>query len=272
MIAMNDDVAGSNAADILGELGLKKYEAESYVALTRIGQGTAKDVSEVADVPRTRVYDAVEQLREYGLVDVQHSNPKQFRAVTTDEAVSLLRDRFDDHFDTLSETLNGLDTVEDSQNAEPSVWTTTGENTITNRAINFIDKAEDEIILVIDKEGRISERLLDTLAAAADRDISIFIGTLSSSSHEVVEEELPDARVFESELEWLQPGATQEDEAIGRLLLVDRKSLLLSSLSDHNGAEESAIWSEGVGNGLLVIARRLLAAGLDEAEMEAEAE
>ncbi|HET7324591.1 MAG TPA: helix-turn-helix domain-containing protein [Halococcus sp.] len=262
---MNNDIAQTNAADILGELGLKKYEAETFVALTRAGRGTAKDVSEVADVPRTRVYDAVEQLREYGLVDVQRSNPKQFRAVSTEDAVSLLRERFDDRFEMLGETLSDLDSVDDGpQNAETSVWTTTGANAITNRANGFIDAAEDEIVLVIDKEGRISERMLDRLAAVSEEGVSIYIGTLADSSHEQVTDELPNARVFESGLEWLQPTGDDEDTAIGRLLMVDRETLLLSTLTGQNGGEETAIWSEGVGNGLIVIGRRLLAAGLDE--------
>lgn len=265
MILVNGETAQTNAADTLGELGLKKYEAQTFVALTRVGQGTAKDVSEVADVPRTRVYDAVDQLREYGLVDIQRSNPKQFRAVSTEDAVSLLRERFDDRFDTLQNTLDDLDSVEENtQNAETSVWTTSGEGAITNRAIGFIDAAEDEIVLVIDKEGRISERILARLSVANDNGVSIYIGTLSGSSHEKIEAELPNVRVFESELEWLQSGTEDDDETIGRLLMVDRETLLVSSLNEHNGSEETAIWSEGVSNGLLVIARRLLSAGLNE--------
>jgi len=59
------------AVEQLTALGLSTYAARTFVALVSLGKGTAQDVSEIADVPRTRVYDAVEELRERGLVDVQ---------------------------------------------------------------------------------------------------------------------------------------------------------------------------------------------------------
>jgi sugar-specific transcriptional regulator TrmB len=262
---MNNSAPQQTAVDILDELGLKKYEAATFVALARITQGTAKDINKVADVPRTRVYDAVDQLHEYGLVDIQQSNPQQFRAVPVEDAISLLRQRFDDRFAALSDTLNTLDTADESHgDPAESVWITTGTSAITNRANGFIDRADEEIVLVIDKEGRISDRMIDRLAAAMDRGVSMYIGTLSGQSYEKIESELPTAHLFESELEWLQSDGDDENESIGRLLLVDRTQLLMSWLSDHDGADEAAIWCEGGVNGLLVIARRLLAAGLDE--------
>ncbi|MFT4923715.1 MAG: sugar-specific transcriptional regulator TrmB, partial [Haloarculaceae archaeon] len=42
------------AIELLQELGLKEYEAKCFVALCRLPQGTAKDISEISDVPRTR--------------------------------------------------------------------------------------------------------------------------------------------------------------------------------------------------------------------------
>lgn len=86
----------SMAIDTLGALGLKQYEAACFTALTRLSHGTAKELSELTEVPRTRVYDAIEQLQQQGLVDMQHSNPQQFRAVTITEATALLRQRFDE--------------------------------------------------------------------------------------------------------------------------------------------------------------------------------
>lgn len=54
---------------------------------------------------------------------------------------------------------------------------------------------------------------------------------------------------------------TEEDTAIGRLLLVDRSTILVSSIMPDS-KEEQAIFGEGFGNGLVVIARRLMAQGL----------
>ncbi len=50
------------AIDVLQELGLKEYEAKCFVGLTRIPTGTAKKLSEITDVPRTRIYDAIRVL------------------------------------------------------------------------------------------------------------------------------------------------------------------------------------------------------------------
>ncbi|MFC7078815.1 TrmB family transcriptional regulator [Halorussus caseinilyticus] len=69
------------AAGLLQQLGLKEYEARCFVALTRKATATAKEISEIADVPRTRVYDAIRVLEAQGLVEIQHTNPRQYRAV-----------------------------------------------------------------------------------------------------------------------------------------------------------------------------------------------
>jgi sugar-specific transcriptional regulator TrmB len=261
---MPGNVEQPTAVEVLQELGLKQYEARCFVALARIPHGTAKEISEVAEVPRTRVYDAVEALEAEGLVDVQQSSPQRFRAIPVGEAVGLLRRRFEARFETLDESLGALEPIEEEGLRERgNVWTTHGEASITDRAIQFVDAAESEVVLVVDGPGSFSEELLDRLGAATDRGVAIYVGALSETSYEQVRRAVPDAQVFESGLEWLQPQPGDEaDEQIARLLMVDRETLLLSSVGSESA--ETAIWSEGVGNGLIVIARRLLATGLDE--------
>lgn len=75
---MDSENAHDQAVQGLEHLGLKEYEAKSFVALTRLPSGTAEDISKISDVPRTRVYDAVRVLEAKGLVEVQHSNPSSF--------------------------------------------------------------------------------------------------------------------------------------------------------------------------------------------------
>ena len=264
---MSNEPDQSEPIEILRELGLKEYEARSFVALTRIPQGSAKEVSEIADVPRTRVYNAVDQLQSYGLVDVQHSTPQRFRAIPIDEAIALLRREFDERFDSLRESLEAIEPVgEESLESGANVWTTSGEEAITSRAIGFIDSAEEEIVFVLDGDDETEltpKRLLDRLRVATERGVTVYVGALSEGTYKEVQATVPEVEVFESELEWLQPQTEKEDERIGRLLLVDRGRVLLSSLSSGNSVSETAIWSDSVGNGLTIIGRRLLAAGLD---------
>lgn len=264
---MDHDTAYTSAIETLEALGFKQYEAECFTALTRLSHGTAKELSEVTDVPRTRVYDAVEQLQHEGLVDVQPSSPRQFQAVSITEATALLRQRFDTRLTRLQTSLDALEPIEPAAHISPhpNVWTTTGNETITRRAIEFIDRADKELILIVNGESVLTDRLLDRLRAAHDRGVIVYVGTLTETVNEYLHTTLPDVTLFASELEWLQPRGA-EDEAIGRLLLVDRETLLVSSIGHHSPANETAVWSEGVNNGLLVIARRLLATGLDAEE------
>lgn len=78
------DQAHSVAIDQLEALGLNTYAARIFVALVCLGEGTAKDVGEISDVPRTQVYDGVKELQDRGLVDVQQSTPKRFWAISSE--------------------------------------------------------------------------------------------------------------------------------------------------------------------------------------------
>jgi predicted transcriptional regulator len=93
------------AVDRLRALGLSAYAARTYVALVALSEGTATDVSETVDVPRTRVSDAAEELRERGLVDVRQSTPRRFRPVSTETTGRRFQREYADHVETLTAAL-----------------------------------------------------------------------------------------------------------------------------------------------------------------------
>ncbi len=64
------------------EFGRSTYAARTFVALVSLDTGTAKDVGQVPEVPRTRVYDPIDDLHGQGLVDIQQSPPKEFWAIS----------------------------------------------------------------------------------------------------------------------------------------------------------------------------------------------
>jgi sugar-specific transcriptional regulator TrmB len=255
------DRSTRSAVELLQELGLKEYEARCFVALSRLPKGTAKEVSEISAVPRTRVYDAVAVLQSKGLVEVQHSGPKQFRAVSIDEAIETLRAEFTDRTEALRAALEELDPValDDETAVTYEVWSLSGERGIDARVRELIDEATREVIVVSDGAVVFSDAVVDRLRAAIDRGVDVIVGTWDRESNDRVERELPEAEVFVSGAEMLgrSPGP-DDDTRIGRLLLVDGSAILVSSITDGEEASERAVFGRGFDNGLVAVVRRLM--------------
>lgn len=250
------------AIEILQQLGLKEYEARCFVGLSRLRTGTAKKLSEMTEVPRTRVYDAIRVLEAQGLVEIQHSSPQQFRAMPLDEAIETLRNQYEARVERLQDALDSIEPVEAEEEAPvQKVWSMAGRRAIENRTNDLITDAEEEVVLVVGDESLFTEELASVLNAV-DTDVELLVGTPSPSLQARMEAEVPNATVFTTGLDWLHGEQNSEDDtAIGRLLLVDRSTILVSSIMPDS-KDEQAIFGEGFGNGLVVIARRLMAQGL----------
>ncbi|WP_136591169.1 TrmB family transcriptional regulator [Salinigranum halophilum] len=250
------------AIEVLQQLGLKEYEARCFVGLSRLHTGTAKQLSEMTEVPRTRVYDAIRVLEAQGLVQIQHSSPQQFRAVPLEEATETLRDQYEDRVERLHDALDTIEIVEqDDETPIQQIWAMAGRDAIENRTAQLIEEASEEIVLVVGNESLLTEDLIASLNEVGTG-VDLLIGALTQSLQDEIQTAVPEATTFISGLEWLHGENVAEDEtAIGRLLLIDRSTILVSSIMPGT-KEEQAIFGEGFGNGLVVIARRLMAQGL----------
>jgi sugar-specific transcriptional regulator TrmB len=264
-----DDISNRDyAIELLQGLGLKEYEAKSFVALARRNHGTAKDVSETSEVPRTRVYDAIRVLESKGLVETQHSNPQVFRAVAIDEAVNTLKSEYVERTETLRSTLSGLEPADDEQVTEATheVWSLSGNQGITSRTRQLIEGATEELILVIGHESIFTDELAEQLQAAQDRGVAVMVGTIDEELRGEIQNSLPNVQVFVSGLEWLSRSPLPEDDTeISRLLLADREAILVSSFTEADvdaRDHEHGVFGRGFDNGLVAIVRRLMATGL----------
>jgi sugar-specific transcriptional regulator TrmB len=249
------------AIELLQQLGLKEYEARCFAGLSRLNTGTAKQLSELTEVPRTRVYDAIRVLESQGLVEIQHSSPQQFRAVPLDEATETLRNQYEGRVERLHDALDTVDIVEEDESHVQQVWSMVGRTAIENRTNGLIENASEEVVLVVGDESLLTDDLVTTLNGI-DNGVELVIGALTPSLEDQVQMAVPSATTFISGLEWIHgKDSAENDTAIGRLVLIDRSALLVSSIIPES-KEEQAIFGEGFGNGLVVIARRLMAQGL----------
>lgn len=256
----------TRAVERLQQLGLKQNEALCFVSLATLSTGTARDISDHVEVPRSQVYESVGILEQKGLIEVHHSSPQQFRAIPMTEAVTILRDRYAAHIASLDDALTEVKdtaTGEQGDQFDQEVWSLSDTGTIRTRTQKLISTADSSISLIIGAEEVISDDLLEALREASGRDVDVIIGAVSAELTDQLQRSLPDANVFESELYWLQ-GSDTDDTVVGRFLLVDDTTILASTLFSHGDSrDERAVYGTGFGNSIVVIARRLLATGLE---------
>lgn len=257
------------AVSLLQDLGLQEYEARCFLALTQLSSGTAKEIHEISEVPRTRVYDAIRVLESQGLVEVQHSSPQRFRSVGIGEATQTLRRKYDKRIETLESYLETVEHREtDTENDRvQEVWSLSGRDAIESRTLDLIDEADTEIALLVVDETILSDALFESLHEAVERELALVLGGQTETITTRLGEELPNVRVFETGLDFLLGQNSEHEVAISRLLLVDRDTLLIASYypdADDEGTER-AIFASGLENGVVVLLRRLISSGLTAA-------
>ena len=225
-----------------------------------LGKGTAQEVSETVDVPRTRVYDAVAELQDHGLVDVQQSSPKRFWAISTETVGRHFEREYTHRVNALTDALDDIEPTERSLE-QRGVWTVTGRDTVTDRVIDFVEAADDEVVYMT-VESLLTEDVTDALSAASERGVSIRLAEMSQSTEETIRAMLPDAELFESIWDWA-------DTPAGRLMMVDEERTLVSVLAPGDGEhppeslDETAIWGSGETNGLVVVLKAMFTWQLD---------
>lgn len=263
---MNGERARTEAVSLLQDLGLKEYEARSFLALTQVPDATARELSDRSEVPRTRVYEAVRVLEAKGLVEVQHTSPQRFRAVSVDEGTATLRRQYADHIDTLQSRLESLDLETASDDSDRlQVWSLTGAAGIQSRTYDLLENADSEVVLLVVEAGLLTEGLFERVRDAVDRGVNVVVGGKTDAITARLEAELPPAQVFETDLGWLVGPDRGGEVAISRVLLVDHTALLVGSFYPGDGRDESreqAVFANGLENGIVVLVRRLLSSSV----------
>jgi len=257
--------SGAEAVEALEQLGLSEYEARCFVALTQLSTGTAKEIAQIADVPQSRVYDITEDLHGMGLVDIEQADPKRYFALPVDAALQTLREEFDTHLDTADRHLSELDGRDAEDNG---VWEIATREAVRSQALLHIRNATDEVYLLIAHETLLEDELVDALDDAAS-DVTVWVEVPTAEAKQRVGDALPRSTVAVTDC--LSSTLPEESQTPGRLLMVDRETILLSAQKDGlipNENEESGIWGRAVGHGLVGWVRHLLETRRDRLSFE----
>lgn len=238
-------------------VGLTTYEARCFVALTRLRKGTAKEISQVAGVPRSRVYDTVERLDRRGLVETQQSEPREYKAVPVGMATRRIRDDYDSRIDAAENALQQIEEPEAKD--DEGMWAITRPDHVTDRILTFLDDAEETIDLLVTTADVVDRQLLEHLRRADERGVHVVVEAATDDLGDRFREALPDGDVVaSSDLETTNPVYA---EWPGRLLVVDKRAIVATGYQESDlpdVIQEMAVWTYGRDHGFAVWIRELL--------------
>lgn len=256
--------ADTKAIDALTALGLTEYEARCFVALTQLSQGTAKEISRLADVPQSRVYDVTEQLNREGLIDVQDSDPRRYVALPVQEAINRLHREYSSH---LEEANDALENLNSRQRDDDGAWTIATREDVIVRCGMHIGDATEDVYLHVARDELLEGEIMDALDDANDRGLSIYVEVPTEALRTKIHNRLPAVNVAVSDLPL--ETAQADDRSPGRLLMVDRGTILMSAQKEGlvpGKLEETGLWGSNVAHGLVAWLQPLLTARIDQLE------
>ena len=130
----------------LKKLGLNRYEAQAYIGLTKIITGQADEIAEVSNLPRSRIYDILNQLEKKGFVEITRSRPLRYTVI---EPTVIFKQEKENLIDELQSTEKKLEELylNNTSEVQAPVWLIHTTDNILEKEMEVIKKASKLITL-----------------------------------------------------------------------------------------------------------------------------
>ncbi|MBW2999069.1 hypothetical protein KY339_00210 [Candidatus Woesearchaeota archaeon] len=185
--------------DRLKDFGLNTYESKLWAALLSRGVSTAGELSDIANVPRSRSYDVLESLEKKGFIIMKIGKPIKYIAVPPSEVLERVKKKVLNDAEKQSKTLDNLKSSEvlselntlhtqGVEAVEPSEISGSlkGRNNIHNHLDSMIKSAEKSVVLMTTSSGllRKADVLKSALEKAKQRGVKVKIAAPLSNETE----------------------------------------------------------------------------------------
>lgn len=128
----------------LEKLGLTENEAKAYVGLVSLREATAREIHELTNVPRAKIYEILKVLAKKGFLEVRQGSPTYFRAVDPKQVIAKMKDEF---VNCAIETLSQLNELSYELPKTSPVWCIQSDWGIKNRIREILAGVKEELII-----------------------------------------------------------------------------------------------------------------------------
>ncbi len=157
----------------LKDLGFNSYEAKVYLALLKKYPATGYEVSQIADIPQSRAYDALKSLVNEKFATATNEKPQKYTPLAPKELTQRFKRKINSTLDFLDKKLPNV-----KENYSEPIHSINGYENIINKLKEIISNAKNSIYIEIWNED--FKLIENSLREAYDRGIEIKIVGLNS--------------------------------------------------------------------------------------------
>ncbi|GEM_PF-6180325 len=145
----------TEVVSLFQKLGLTEYESKAISAMVRQDEATAQQISDIAEVPITKIYSVLTSLENQGLIKCTFERPKRFKVLEPSQVVDLIlrkrKEEIKDLEKTVAKYVRYLE--EEYQNSSPishkeSVWSIP-RSLIAEEATSLVGTAKESVFLTM---------------------------------------------------------------------------------------------------------------------------
>lgn len=236
-----------NAMNQLKDFGLNSYESKLWTALLSKGAATAGELSDIANVPRSRTYDVLESLEKKGFIIMKIGKPIKYLAVEPEHVVDRVRKRIleDAEIQTQivrklegSDILNELKLLHKTgiKSVEPTEYSGVfkGRKNTYHYIERKIKNATKQVIMQSSETGikMDYDNLKSSIKKARENGVKVLISAPVTSEN------------MQQVTELSKIADVRNSETAGRFYIVDGEELIFMVMNDNeiHQTYDSAIW------------------------------
>jgi HTH-type transcriptional regulator, sugar sensing transcriptional regulator len=152
----------------LKEFGLTEYEVKAYISLVESGTLVASELSRIAGIPYSKIYEIIGNLERKGWVESAQGRPSKYYSKAPSTAIESSRVRFETTLrSSEADALQELQPLYEKKGVQekPDIWIVRGQD-------NIVDKIKETI-------GQTSRELMLAMPVVPESIVSIAVPVLS---------------------------------------------------------------------------------------------
>ena len=180
-------------------MGLTEYESKTYISLIQKNTSNAGNLSKMADIPHSKIYEVLSRLEKKKLIEVQKGRPLFYKAIKPSVALERIETKLKNtlqkeltqrkndiealyakKLEQISQAYNILDELDnfyekntEIESSEEFIWTIHGKDNLNKQAKEIIQSASGEARLMMPHDD--FSELIPTIKTMSSKGINILL-------------------------------------------------------------------------------------------------